>query len=116
MKIPASIRRLYEDQNEACTQLKARVDYLVRPGLHHRWHYESRIKTIESFTLKIESGRFGNPAALEDFFAATIVVRNGSEIADAVKLAAEVISFAYRRPGNDAETKKAPGSFHFDEF
>jgi hypothetical protein len=78
MKIPASIRRLYDDQDELCGQLKERVDALVRPNLHEKWHYESRTKTVESFTLKIESARFGDPAALEDFFAATIVVRNGS--------------------------------------
>jgi ppGpp synthetase/RelA/SpoT-type nucleotidyltranferase len=116
MKIPASIRRLYDDQNEICEKLKARVDSIIRPGLHHRWHYESRIKTIESFTLKIESGRYNNPSALEDFFAATIVVRNGSEIGDAVKLATDLFTFAYRRPENDAETKKAPDAFPFDDL
>jgi ppGpp synthetase/RelA/SpoT-type nucleotidyltranferase len=116
MKIPASIRRLYDDQNEVSTQLKARVDSIIRPGLHHRWHYESRIKSIESFTLKIESGRYENPSALEDFFAATIVVRNGSELADAVKLAGELFAFAFRRPENDAETRKAPEAFPFDDL
>src|SRR6202051_3361537 len=106
MKIPGSIRRLYDDQEESCKKLKVRVEALVRPKLHDRWHYESRIKTIESFTLKIECGRF-DPVALEDFFAATIVVRNGSEIDDAVKLINELFVPAYRRPEKDPETSKA---------
>jgi len=115
MKIPGSIRRLYDDQEESCKKLKVRVEALVRPKLHDRWHYESRIKTIESFTLKIECGRF-DPVALEDFFAATIVVRNGSEIDDAVKLINELFAPAYRRPEKDTETSKAPDSFPFDDL
>jgi ppGpp synthetase/RelA/SpoT-type nucleotidyltranferase len=116
MKIPASIRRLYDDQDERCGQLKERVDALIRPNLHHKWHYESRTKTEESFTLKIETGRFGDPSALEDFFAATIVVRNGSEIADAEKLVTELFTFQLRRPPKDDETKKAPDAFPFDDL
>jgi ppGpp synthetase/RelA/SpoT-type nucleotidyltranferase len=116
MKIPASIRRLYDDQDELCSQLKERVDALIRPHLHDKWHYESRTKTEESFTLKIETGRFGDPSALEDFFAATIVVRNGSEIADAEKLVSELFTFQSRRPPKDDETKKAPDAFPFDDL
>jgi ppGpp synthetase/RelA/SpoT-type nucleotidyltranferase len=116
MKIPASIRRLYDDQSEVCDQLKTRVDSLVRPRLHERWHYESRVKTDESFTLKIESGRFDNPSALEDFFAATIVVRNASEITDAVHLVTELFSLRHRRPVSDAETRKPPEAFPFDDL
>src|SRR5713101_558345 len=116
MKIPASIRRLYDDQNESCGRLKQRVDALVRPNLHERWHYESRVKSDESFILKIESGRFGDPSALEDFFAATIVVRNGSEISEAEKLVTELFSFQSRRPKKDDTTKKAPEAFPFDDL
>jgi ppGpp synthetase/RelA/SpoT-type nucleotidyltranferase len=116
MKIPASIRRLYDDQEEVCGRLKQRVDALVKPDLHEKWHYESRTKTVESFTLKIESGRFENPSALEDFFAATIVVRNGSEIAQAEKLVGKLFTFHSRRPPKDDVTRKAPDAFPFDDL
>jgi ppGpp synthetase/RelA/SpoT-type nucleotidyltranferase len=116
MKIPASIRRLYDDQEELCGHLKERVDTLIRPSLHEKWHYESRTKSVESYTLKIESARFGDPAALEDFFAATIVVRNGSEIADAEKLVTELFTLHSRRPKQDHLTKKAPDEFPFDDL
>lgn len=115
MKIPASIRRLYDDQNESCVKLREQVDALIKPQLHEGWHYESRVKQPVSFTLKIESGRFNNPSALEDFFAATIVVRNSSEIGDAEKLVNELFSFQYRRPKTDSETAKAPDAFPFDD-
>src|SRR5580704_14333064 len=116
MKIPASVRRIYDNQEEICKQLKTRVDSLIKPRLHDRWHYESRIKSIESFTLKVESGRFNNPAALEDFFAATIVVRNGSEIAVAETLAKDLFILDSRRPESDSHTKKPPEAFPFDDL
>jgi ppGpp synthetase/RelA/SpoT-type nucleotidyltranferase len=116
MKIPASIRSLYDDQYESRKLLKDRVDALVRPRLHDRWHYESRVKTEESFTLKIESGRVADLASLEDFFAATVVVRNGLEIAEAEKLITELFPLHSRRPEKDDETRKAPNEFPFDDL
>lgn len=116
MKIPASIRRVYDDQNDSGTKLRERVDSLLKPRLHERWHYESRVKNEESFTLKIESGRFADIAALEDFFAATIVVRNGSEIAEAEKLVTGLFPLQSRRPEKDDETHKAPDEFPFDDL
>src|SRR4029077_656511 len=116
MKIPASIRRLYDDQSESCINLKARVDALLKPRLHARWHYESRVKSIEAFTLKIESGRFPDPSALEDFFAATIVVRNIAEITEAEAFASGLFAVDYPRTKQDAETHKAPQEFPFDDL
>jgi ppGpp synthetase/RelA/SpoT-type nucleotidyltranferase len=116
MKIPASIRRLYDDQSESCHNLRARVDALLKSRLHARWHYESRVKSIEAFTLKIESGRFPDPSALEDFFAATIVVRNSAEITEAEAIASGLFSVDKRRPKQDAETHKAPEQFPFDDL
>jgi ppGpp synthetase/RelA/SpoT-type nucleotidyltranferase len=116
MKIPGSIRALYEDQSEVCQKLKTSVDKLLQGRLHERWHYESRVKTIESFTLKIESGRFQNLSALEDFFAATIVVSNGSEIDEAEKIASELFSLQSRRPKSDGKTHKRPDEFPFDDL
>jgi ppGpp synthetase/RelA/SpoT-type nucleotidyltranferase len=116
MKVPSSIRRLYEDQQESRERLKELVDNLLKPRLQERWHYESRVKTIESFTLKVESGRVADLSNLEDFFAATIVVRNGLEVAEAEKIATDLFTLHERRPQNDAETHKAPEQFPFDDL
>lgn len=116
MKISASIRTLYEDQLESRYRLKSLVDALLKPRLHERWHYESRVKTAESFTLKVESGRVHDLSTLEDFFAATIVVRNGLEVTEAETIVSELFSPHERRPPLDAETHKAPEQFPFDDL
>lgn len=116
MKVPASIRTLYETQIESRERLKRRVDVLLKPRLRHGWHYESRIKTLESYTLKVESGRFDDPSALEDLFAATIVVKNGSEITEAEATVLGLFSSVGRRPKKDTETHKAPEQFPFDDL
>lgn len=116
MKISASIRTLYEDQQESRLRLKGLVDALLKPRLLERWHYESRVKTAESFTLKAESGRVYDLSSLEDFFAATIVVRNGLEISQAETIIFELFSRHERRPPLDAETHKSPEQFPFDDL
>ena len=72
MKISASIRNIHEDQKA--------VDGRMAGLKKIRWHYESRVKELTSFALKIETGRVQTPAALEDFFACTLVVANATEI------------------------------------
>ncbi len=116
MKVPASIRNLYDDQCEAGEKLKTLVDALMQPRLNDRWHYESRIKTLENFALKIESGRVRKLHALEDFFAATVVVRNASEIAAAETIAMNLFDHSERRPPVDTETHKSPDAFPFDDL
>src|SRR5260221_13552500 len=104
MKISASIRAVYDAQLDSRVNLKHRVDALLRSRLKEGWHYESRVKTIESFTLKLESGRFDEPSALEDFFAATVVVRNGLEVSEAEKKIKPLFTFKERRPKQDERT------------
>jgi ppGpp synthetase/RelA/SpoT-type nucleotidyltranferase len=116
MKIPASLREAYSAQLDQCQRLQQQVDNYLRPHKHARWHYESRLKSEEGFALKVESGRVKNPAELEDFFAATIVVRNGLEVAEAEKLVTGLFDFAYRKPRSDTDTHKRPDSFPFDDL
>jgi hypothetical protein len=66
MKVPASVRQLHEDQKSISDRLKATVDERIRGIKNARWHYESRVKELPSFALKIESGRFNDPRMLED--------------------------------------------------
>ena len=116
MKIPLSIRRLYDGQYEGNVRLKEFVDERMKRLKRDRWHYESRVKGIESFALKVESGRFSNPEALEDFFACTLVVANGNEIRDAEKLIRDNFNVQVRRPQHDRSTHKEPNAFPFDDL
>ena len=116
MKIPASIRRLHEDQKVVNDRLKIRVDNLMASLKQPRWHYESRVKELLSFALKIESGRFDKPFALEDFFACTFVVANAQEVTEAEKLIGESFMVKSRKPKQPDQTHKAPDSFPFDDL
>ncbi len=116
MKVPLSIRRLFENQHGPNTRLKAEVDRRFQAIKDPRWHYESRVKELDSFALKVESGRFTDPSRLEDFFACTLVVANALEIAAAEKLVGEIFSVHGRRPENPAHTHKRSDTFTFDNL
>ena len=116
MKIPASIRRLFDDQVAANIQLKRRVDERLRSLKNPRWHYESRLKELESFALKVESGRVSTPTKMEDFFACTLVVRHTADITEAEGLASREFTLKERRPPDDSFTHKHVDSFPFDDL
>ncbi len=116
MKVPGSIRRIYEAQEQTARVLKGRVDRLLTSRKDARWHYESRIKSEEAFLLKIESGRFEKPENLEDFFACTLVVENARSISRAEQVVRENFAFQYRRPRSSDFTHKQPEAFPFDDL
>jgi ppGpp synthetase/RelA/SpoT-type nucleotidyltranferase len=96
--------------------LKKKVDERIGNLKEPRWHYESRLKEQESFTLKMESGRVSDPHHLEDFFACTLVVENAQAIERAEKLVSDNFALSYRRPKRDDYTHKASNSFPFDNL
>ena len=115
MKVSGSIRRIYDDQKVKNESLKELVDRQILSLKKPRWHYESRVKELVSFALKIETGRFKEPAALEDFFACTIVVANASELEQAEGLICSHFTLRRRKP-RKKRTHKAPETFAFDDL
>jgi len=116
MKIPASIRTLYAEQLEVNRRLQDKVDARIKNLKRDTWHYESRIKQDQSFALKLESGRAADPSAIEDVFACTLVVRNGTEIDEAEKLIRDHFVLVERRPPDPTQTHKWPDQFQFDDL
>lgn len=116
MKIPGSIRGIYAEQEAKYQRLKEAVDTRVLGIKDSRWHYESRVKELQSFTLKIETGRYRNPQLLEDFFACTLVVANTSEIDKAERLIVENFALHERRPRSKDKTHKRADIFTFDDL
>lgn len=116
MKIVGSVREKYDDSLETYKRLKADVDEKVRQLIEPRWHYESRLKTLESFAQKIETGRCGDASKLEDFFACTIVVSNLTEVPNAEQLIESTFKVGLKRPGSTEETSKQAYSFVFDDL
>ncbi|MGC3947981.1 MAG: hypothetical protein QM762_26310 [Chryseolinea sp.] len=116
MKVVSSIRAAFDGQLERNKVLKEKVDALLDRAIYHRWHYESRLKQLESFALKIETGRCSEPNALEDFFGCTVVVQNLTEINSAEVLIEKYCDVKYRRPKSAHQTAKYPDSFPFDDL
>lgn len=115
MKIPLSLRDIYAARSEVYEKLGQRVDDVIRNHIDSHWHYESRVKKLESFALKLETGRCDDPNHLEDFFGCTIVVDNLSSMAKAERLVRTKFKFHARRPETDAFTSKPSDSFRFDD-
>lgn len=116
MKVPASIRQLFEEQEERNKRLQAVVEQRMQTLRRPRWHYESRVKSQISFALKLETGRFSNISRLEDFFACTLVVANTREIGEALELISEQFIIVRRRPHQPNQTHKSSNSFPFDDL
>jgi hypothetical protein len=85
MKIASSIRKIYENRKPLYEELKQEVDDIILSTKEAKWHYESRVKSIDSFSLKSESGRFLKISEMEDFFAASLVVPNSTHLTSAKK-------------------------------
>ena len=114
MKIPSSLRQLHADLQSDYEELKVEVDQRMLHIKNERWHYESRVKDLESFALKIETGRVHSDCRLEDFFACTIVVENQDRLRAAEDLVRKHFDVLERRP--DGETKTASHSFRFEDL
>jgi len=116
MKVINSINKTYQQQLESNNVLKKKVDEIVKTNKKEMWHYFSRVKSEESYALKIETGRIENLSNMEDFFACTIVVENSIEINKAVELIKRFFEIIQRRPKTDDYTFKSPESFPYDDL
>ena len=117
MKIAKVIRDVYNRakgdyqrlSNEVCAKLSPKVE-------DKGWLFTHRLKELESFALKIETGRVDDPSRMEDFFACTIVVPTVSQISDAEQLVEELYRVISRRPPQDETTHKKASDFVFDDL
>ncbi|MFH6967768.1 hypothetical protein [Flavobacterium sp. FlaQc-28] len=116
MKIVQSIQNLYNDHYVFYDILKKHSDEILMLNKKPEWHYVSRLKKIESFAMKIETGRFNKDEIFEDFFASTIVVQNLSEINIAIQFIITYFDVKFKRPQNQNFTHKDSFSFPFDDL
>lgn len=117
MKVVKAIRDLYNSAVSRYQRLEGEVKELLKPRVEeHDWFFLSRVKQLESFALKLETGRVPDPLNLEDFYACTIVVPTMGKIKVAENLVRKLFDLSYRRPKNDAITHKAASSFVFDDL
>jgi ppGpp synthetase/RelA/SpoT-type nucleotidyltranferase len=116
MKVPLSVRSLFDEQLELNRRLKEQADRKLESVVEQRWHYESRVKELQSFALKVETGRFRDPARLEDFFACSIVVANTLEVDRAEQRVKDTFRVHSRRPQQRDHTHKEASNFPFDDL
>ena len=117
MKIVKRLRDIYDECKPLYTILSEEVREILKPKAEERdWFFLSRLKELESFALKVETGRVPDPAKLEDLFACTIVVPTMAETTEAEKIVLELFKPSKRRPENDNITHKASSSFAFDDL
>lgn len=116
MKIPNSVRSIYQELLPGYGKLKELVDTKLQALREARWHYESRIKEPQSFALKLESGRVPNAKEMEDFLACSLVVENRAALAKAERLVSEAFAVESRRPRFDDVTHKRSDAFPFDDL
>lgn len=116
MKISSSIRKTYDAQYEINKLLEGRVRSIFETKKRSTWFFTSRIKGLESFAQKLETGRIADPKKMEDFFACTLVVENRTAISQAITLVEEQFEIVRRRPKSAGQTHKSPDSFPFDDL
>ena len=117
MKIVKTLRDIHRDCLPNYQILGEEVEALLKAKVEQRrWFFLSRLKTLQSFALKIESGRVQDPSSIEDFFACTIVVATIAQIQEAEKLILDFFDLSYRRPKNDSTTHKSSSDFPFDDL
>ncbi|MGB8681990.1 MAG: hypothetical protein WCD12_03810 [Candidatus Binatus sp.] len=117
MKIIKALRDLYQASLIKYERLADEVRQSLKPRVEDaEWFFLSRLKGLESFALKVETGRVPDPGNMEDFYACTIVVPTILQIDDAERLVRSLYDFHERRPPDDATTRKASSSFAFDDL
>jgi ppGpp synthetase/RelA/SpoT-type nucleotidyltranferase len=116
MKVPTSIRNVYNDLKEKYTLLEERVENTLSNLKDKNWHYVGRVKKLESFALKVETGRYPQPESIDDFFACTLVVENLSSVAAAEELITKTFELYERRPNTANFTNNHSDSFKFEDL
>lgn len=116
MKIPLSLKDLYYSKYAAYAALKESVDSWIENVKNTKWHYESRIKELESFTLKFETGRFDSNSIFDDFFGGMIVVPSHSEIALVEESLREKFILISKKPNSKTYATYSPEHFTFDDL
>ena len=117
MKVAKALRDVYDACYSDYELLLNEVEQFLKPKVEVKsWFYYHRLKGLESFVLKVESGRVPDPRRMEDFFACTIVVPTAAQIEHATELVLSNYDLRYRRPKSDSFTYKASSSFAFDDL
>ncbi len=110
----AELIRAHEEAVSEISVLRPEVDQVLRQyASDRRYLYSSRVKSLDSYLQKLETGRFTS-ADLEDLFACTLVVPRLPDIDECIKdLPRAIRPRSKRGPGYK---QKEPDVFRFDDW
>jgi ppGpp synthetase/RelA/SpoT-type nucleotidyltranferase len=117
MKVSKALRDKFDEGKRRYTSLASEVkEHLQGKVEAQGWLYTGRVKELESFALKIETGRVPNAEEMEDFFGCTIIVPTLSSIEEAERFVCDQYELKERRPKEDQTTSKTASDFRFDDL
>ena len=117
MKVANPIRNIYYELRGDYERLSDEVRTWLEVNVEkHGWFFIHRLKELESYALKVETGRVSDPANMEEFFACTVIVPLASEISKAESFLSGRYMLVERRPRDDQTTTKRAYSFVFDDL
>ena len=113
MIISSIVRKEYNNISEYLNLLSKNVrDIVFNYCSNKGFAFTDRIKTIESLSEKIETGRFSKWSELDDFYAATIIIPNLNTENEVIFFLKKMfIEVQLKKRGS---VKKAPDIFRFD--
>ena len=117
MKISAQVQSIYYELESVAKELELSINnHLQELCNNNQWLYIHRVKSIESFAQKLETGRYSGIEKIDDIFACTIVVQNIETIEKAAKIVKEQFNFLYSRPTDVTKTTIRPENFAYDSL
>lgn len=118
MKVPKTIRGLYDDEKEGFYALEREVRLFLSDWCTSRdWFFRTRIKELESFALKLESNDQFGKRGYEDFLGVEIIVNNREEIKEArILIESKGFQIVEQRPKDLDLADAYPEDFRFSEL
>lgn len=115
MGYPVSAQQSFRAQQKVASRVEETLQLYLNKA-PREWYTTVRVKQQESFMQKLETGRFGDGTALEDFVGAMIVVPVITDIGAAVDFVRDFYVIEEQRPRSFTSTSKPADVFRFDDL
>lgn len=113
MAAPARVAEAYEENRSRIEALATTVkETLSRWAEDRKYLFTGRLKTLESLSEKLESGRYERWSQVDDLYACTVVVPTASHEDGVLEFLRN--AFLEREVRSRKTTRKAPDVFRFD--
>ena len=113
MGVPAAAQRIFDFSRPAVKELERQIVTTVRTfSEDHEYLFVSRLKSLESFSEKLETGRFKSVSGVVDLFGCTVVVPTAAHEQTVIDFLNGVYICEDVRDRSSAQ--KAPDVFRFD--